>query len=394
MKILLVLETDWINRGPAQHHHLLERLKERGHNIRVIDFNILWSEKKGKWPWSKKRQISVKGKVINQISIRLIRPFMIHAPIICYASFIPSYIIELIRQIKVYKPDVIIGEGLLNVFLATRIAKLFKIPLIKYFLDSDYNLIPEKFLRPLGFWLEIQGIKNSNEILVINKQLCNYAKRMGAVAVPQVLSAGVDRQRFNPEISGESVRERLGFGNNETVLFFMGWLYHFSGLRELAKSMIALTDKRIRLLILGRGDLYTELKQMAKHTKVANIITIVDWVEYSDVPHYIAAADICLLPALLNKTMRDIVPIKLYEYLACGKPVIATRLPGIWTEFGSKNGIRYIQKPEEVYNLARKIPRNSDEYMHIREEAISFMEKLDWESITNHFEKILEDVIS
>ena len=78
---------------------------------------------------------------------------------------------------------------------------------------------------------------------------------------------------------------------------------------------------------------------MAKHTKVANIITIVDWVEYSDVPHYIAAADICLLPALLNKTMRDIVPIKLYEYLACGKPVIATRLPGIWTEFGSKNGI-------------------------------------------------------
>ena len=50
--------------------------------------------------------------------------------------------------------------------------------------------------------------------------------------------------------------------------------------------------------------------------------------------------------------MQDIVPIKLYEYLAMAKPVIATRLPGIVMEFGEGNGIHYIERPEETLEVA------------------------------------------
>ena len=72
-------------------------------------------------------------------------------------------------------------------------------------------------------------------------------------------------------------------------------------------------------------------------------------VPYQDVPKYISAADICLLPAYTNeKIMQEIVPIKFYEYMAMSKPVIATKLPGIMKEFGQDNGVVYVDSPDDV----------------------------------------------
>ncbi len=46
-----------------------------------------------------------------------------------------------------------------------------------------------------------------------------------------------------------------------------------------------------------------------------------------EVPCYIAACDVCLLPYRVNEWTRNIDSLKLYEYLACGKPVVATDVP-------------------------------------------------------------------
>lgn len=49
---------------------------------------------------------------------------------------------------------------------------------------------------------------------------------------------------------------------------------------------------------------------------------------FERVPEFLASADFCLLPAYIDEEiMQDIVPIKLYEYLAMKKVVIATELP-------------------------------------------------------------------
>ena len=53
---------------------------------------------------------------------------------------------------------------------------------------------------------------------------------------------------------------------------------------------------------------------------------------------------ICLLPAHKNEIMMNIVPIKIYEYMAMGKPVIATKLPGLVKEFGEDSGILLLIK--------------------------------------------------
>ena len=56
--------------------------------------------------------------------------------------------------------------------------------------------------------------------------------------------------------------------------------------------------------------------------------------------------------------MMNIVPIKMYEYMAAGKPVIATRLPGVMKEFGEDHGVIHIDNPEDLLEKANEILDN------------------------------------
>ena len=180
---------------------------------------------------------------------------------------------------------------------------------------------------------------------------------------------------------------------DETVLFFMGWLYDFSGIREVAYSLVNHEgSSMIKLLILGRGDLYEELLVL-KQKKLDDKLILVDWQPYEKVPNYIAASDICLLPALNNEVMRNIVPIKLYEYMACGKPVITTSLPGIMGEFGHDNGVIYVNRPEEVVSKTVELTRNRKRLREIGLRAAEYVQRKSWQNITGQFESHLENVL-
>ncbi len=228
--------------------------------------------------------------------------------------------------------------------------------------------------------------------LAINKHLGDYAKKMGTNKEPIIITAGIDKNRFNPDVDGSTTRKELGFHENEIIIFFMGWLYDFSGLREVAQS-VSKTTSNTRLVVLGRGDLFEELKDLSARAQ-GNKITVIDWVSYENVPKYVSVSDICILPAHLNEIMRDIVPIKLYEYLACGKPVIATKLPGVMKEFGKNNGIIYVDHPEKVVEQAKMIYNDEKLYNDLSQAALHFSKSLDWEKITKKFLRVLQKLVS
>ena len=111
------------------------------------------------------------------------------------------------------------------------------------------------------------------------------------------------------------------------------------------------------------------------------------------IPEFLASADFCLLPAYIDEEiMQDIVPIKLYEYLAMEKVVIATELPGISKEFGYGNGIEYVQHAEEVLETAQAI-LDEGRYDEISKKGREYEKSNDWEAITDKFEKALEELI-
>ena len=89
----------------------------------------------------------------------------------------------------------------------------------------------------------------------------------------------------------------------------------------------------------------------------------------------------------------NIVPIKIYEYMAMGKPVIATNLPGIQKEFGLDSGINYIENSNDA--LEKSICLNKTN--KIKAEGVkahSYVHDLSWDSITDQFEDLLNECVS
>jgi len=395
MRILLVQDSDWLERGPHQQHHLMDRLSLRGHDVRVIDYEITWGRKPRREWYSRRKVFSGVSRVLKGSGVRVIRPGILKFPLLDYFSIVFTHGVEVRRQILEFKPDVVIGMGILNTFIAMWFAKQHKIPFMCYLIDAWHTLIPFKGLRFLGKTLESYTLRRCDVICVINEELKRYAINMGAQSDKvHVVRAGIDTERFNPNVNGNAMRQKIGISNADVVLFFMGWLYRFSGLREVALELAKLKDEcpNFRLLIVGEGDLYHELQQIKKDYGLKQVI-LVGRQPYEIIPEYIAASDVCLLPAYNNEVMRNIVPIKMYEYMACGKPVIATRLPGIMKEFGN-NGVIYVDKPTEVLMKAIKLYNGNKAIKKWGAGARNFVEKYSWEKITDDFEHILKSFIA
>ena len=394
MKILLVQESDWIKRGPHQQHQLIDRLSLKGHQIRAIDYEILWRAQGKKELYSRRQVFDNVSKIHQGAKVTLIRPGMIKIPWLDYASLIFTHRNEIERQIKEFSPDVIIGFSILNSYLAAKAARRNGIPFIYYWIDVLHRLIPFKPFQPIAKMVESEALKQADRVLVINDKLKDYVTKIGApLERTQVLRAGIDIKQFNPDSNSETITKQCGIKDNDIVLFFMGWLYNFSGVKEVALELAKKQNHNIKLLIVGEGDAYEELQKLRQKYNLQDRVILTGKKPYQEIPSFIAASDICLLPAYPGeKIMQDIVPIKMYEYMAMKKPVIATRLPGVMKEFGEDNGVVYIDKPEDTVAKAIELAQNGI-LEELGSKARSFVEKYSWDNITDEFEEILKGAI-
>ncbi len=397
MRILLVQETDWLSKGPFQQHHLAERMKLRGHQIKVIDHQVKWrviSSGDNSKLISPRRTFSARAKTCNGSTIDVIRPTMVKLRLLDYASIAISHTLEIQRQLSEFRPDVVLGFSIMNSYVAMKMAQRKGIPFVYYLIDEYHRLIPEKALQSFGKALVYQLLRNSDLIFVISRNLVNYSIGCGANSRKVVLlPAGVDRNRFNPDVSGVSIRNQYNVGTEHVLMLFMGWLYRFTGVKEVVNSLLSEEfEIPIKFMIVGRGELSTELIKM--RSRAENRLILVDWVDYTALPQYVASSDVCLLPSPHSEVMRNIIPIKIYEYMSCGKPVVATKMPGLLEEFGEGNGIIYVDSPGEIVQTVAKLAHDRKTLKTLGLRAAARVQNLNWDDTVGRFERTLTEIAS
>lgn len=396
MKILVVQESDWLERNPHQQHHLMERMALRGHEIKVIDYPIDWS-KENKPGLVYKRQVYENiSKIKQNANIEVVRPSFVKIKGINYATLFFSHKKEIERQIREFKPDIILGLGILNTYNASKIAKKHNIPFVYYFIDVLHALIPEKAFQSLGKRFTQKTIQNADLVITINKKLSEFAVKMGSKPDKTILiDAGIDLASYDPDLDDSKIRQEYGIGEDDIVLFFMGWIYEFAGMKELARALGEAKDKypKYRILVVGDGDAYDEMCQIRDEYDMPDQLILTGKQPFERIPEFLASADFCLLPAHIDEPiMQDIVPIKIYEYLAMKKVVIASELPGISKEFGYGHGIEYIQEASEVLETVQKI-LDDGRYDEIASTAREYVKSNDWEVITDKFEQAMKNLL-
>jgi glycosyltransferase involved in cell wall biosynthesis len=120
--------------------------------------------------------------------------------------------------------------------------------------------------------------------------------------------------------SGETVRRELGLDRAITV-GFVGWLVSWHRLELLlaAAAKLVRDGVNLHLLLVGDGPLRSELVQQAAALGLGDRLTITGPVPHAEVPEYIAAFDIAVIPH--SNEYRS--PIKLFEYLAQARAIVA-----------------------------------------------------------------------
>ena len=206
-----------------------------------------------------------------------------------------------------------------------------------------------------------------------------------------LIDAGIDLNSYDPDLDDSRIRAEYGIAEDDIVLFFMGWIYEFTGMKELAHELGKHKEKypNYKILVVGDGDAYDEMCQIRDEYGMEDQLILTGKQPFERIPEFLASADFCLLPAHIDEPiMQDIVPIKIYEYLAMKKVVIATELPGISKEFGYNHGIEYIQEASEVLETVEGIV-SSGRYDEISSTAREYVKSNDWEAITDKFEEAM-----
>ncbi|MBI4296247.1 MAG: glycosyltransferase [Chloroflexi bacterium] len=396
MKILIVEETDWLLKGPHNHHHFTEKLSLRGHDVRVMDFNLLWRTDGSKGLWIKKQYRENVAKLYEGARVSWVRPGIIRLPVLDYISHIFSSRREIFRQIKEYRPDIIIGFSILNTHLASRAARQHNIPFVYYWIDVVHALIPFKPFHAIGKLVEKMTFRQGKVIgFATNKKLRDYIKSLGA-AETHIVRFGIDFTKFKHDIDTAQVRQTYGIEDSDIVLTFVGFYYgrlaNVCGLKELALGLKDVRNPHLKLMIIGEGTLDDELREIQRKYNLEGRLILTGKRPYQEIPALLKVSSICLLSFRRTGLTEEIVPLKIFDYMAMGKPVISVRLPGMVDEFGEDAGIVYVDKPEDIYDKAEALIRDG-KLTELGARSRQFIAGRSWDNVAEQIEGMLDDLI-
>jgi len=140
---------------------------------------------------------------------------------------------------------------------------------------------------------------------------------------------GVDTEKFRPHVGGDAVRRELGIGEDEALAGFVGTFGPWHGVLTLAEAITLLpADSRVRFLLVGDGKLREEVQRIVKAGGKEQQVIFSGHVGHERVPALLDACDLLLSPHVPLADGSEFFgsPTKLFEYMAMGKGIVASRL--------------------------------------------------------------------
>ena len=182
------------------------------------------------------------------------------------------------------------------------------------------GLIMERLARRIDAWV----FSRASHILCVSRVLADEVQQRGAHGERvHVLPNAIDANRFQGLGPGRSLRARLGL-EGSIVIGHVGLFYQWDRLDVLIEVVKSIRDRHpaIKVLLVGDGPEMENLKHTARRLGMESAVILPGPVPRDDVPAYIDAMDICVLPD--SNAFGS--PIALFEFMAMGKPCVVPDL--------------------------------------------------------------------
>lgn len=241
------------------------------------------------------------------------------------------FILSLFRE-RQY--DLIIAQpDIYDVLVAAYIKRRHKVPFVLDLPDPiettglqlrrfwHYLVIKSKEFAVRRFLHQADLILAISELLkddLVNRKGISESK---IVLVPE----GVNTELFSPR-DGMKAREEYRFHDSRVVIY-EGTLSKYRQLDLLIEAFSKVRGERagVKLLMVGHGDDEERLRVLAEELRIGDDVVFTGQVPQSEVPDFIATADIGISPVPPSTFYRFSSPTKMFEYMAMEKPVVANR---------------------------------------------------------------------
>lgn len=262
-----------------------------------------------------------------------------------YSHFVFEYAIKNIKP----EPDLIHahfsypdGYGMM------KLAKKWKVPLV----ISALGTIERKVAYEGSYTSRqiIEAMNFADKILSVSEDLKLHIVNLGIDEEKvHVVPNGVDIEEFKPAGKAHA-RKLLNLPQEKNIVLFVGALRKIKGVDYLIEAAKDFVNTNTDLFMVGRDDgLRKSLEKRAQELKIADHIRFTGPVNHEDVPLWISASDILVLPSLSEGR-----PNVVLEALACEVPVVATDVGGI-PELMVDGETGYLVPAKNPLELSRKI---------------------------------------
>lgn len=266
------------------------------------------------------------------------------------------------RQARAWHPDLIYERYALTAFAGSLLARRLGIP---HILEVNAPLAEEEarfrdlrlgmIARAMERWI----LRRADRVIVVSRSLERYVESIGVPARRIVLLPNaVDPALFHPDREGERVRRPFGRAG-DFVIGFSGTLKPWHGLHHLLRAMSQATSASaatsrataetaaMRLLVIGDGPERECLQRLAGELGLADRVFFTGAVPHEEVGEFLGACDLLAAPygPLENHWFS---PLKVREYLAAGRPVIASAIGQLKESFGEAQGVVLVPPGDEA----------------------------------------------
>jgi glycosyltransferase involved in cell wall biosynthesis len=389
MRILFVTEVDWMKKVVFEIHYLSELLSKRGHQVYAVDCRDPGDLKR----WRTHRlEIS---RTSYGSPVTLYRPCAINLPILNRLSaFVTHYFVidKIIKENSV--EAIILYSAPTNGYHTVNLAKKYKIPVLFRSFDILHGLAGP-ILGPPTKMFEKYVYRNADGILAVTSFVSHYVRELGASENKIIgMPGGVSLEIFKPLPRDENLAAKLNIDPLAKIVVFVSTLFEFSGIEGLMRQVYSSEKTSFRevFVIVGGGPMLERYKKLAKELGINDHFIFVGKVPATEVPAYINLADICINSFDVTFITERLAPIKIFEYLACGKPVVSTPLKGAIELLHGESGVVFC-KSEELLQTIRNLLYDETARKRLGAQGLdTIRKKFGWEKVADIVEDELKQL--
>jgi glycosyltransferase involved in cell wall biosynthesis len=233
-------------------------------------------------------------------------------------------------------------------------------------------------------------LKRVKKFIVISQGLRQALIKKG-IDEGKILVAhdGIDLEDFEVKKSKEECRKDLGLPSNKKIILYTGHLYKWKGVETLALSSGFLDSSTLIVVVGGIKWYLSDFKKFVKKNNLEKVL-ILGYKDYSQIPFYLKAADCLVLTGTLNyETSKSFTsPMKMFEYMVSGQPIVACNLPSFREILKEDNAI--LVESDNPQAMAIGIQKALNDFVlakNISEQAYKDVQNYTWD---NRAKNILE----